>query len=378
MFAIRLANEVSRHHDVTFLELNPFHSEAKHQLRLLDTQGITLIQAGNNAVGRWLYKGRSLRFLKRRVRRIYDRLKRARIRYLLARRRIDIVHSHCWDTDLYFSMLKMAAGFKLISSFHGHYELLKNQREGFETKTTLMLGQIDKVVYVSPAHGETLDKYQFDPQRRHKIFYGVPYPKQESCTRFGAEQLQLTLVARGIPEKGWKETVEAVCSLEEKWPGRVRLHLVGDGEFLRSLQHSKHAESVVVFHGYQEDVRSAIVQSHVCLLPSYYPAESLPNSVIEYVLCGKPVIATRIGAIPEMISYGGEVGGTLIDLVNGTVRPGDIEAAILRYLEEPTLVERHSRVALLASSQFLMTTCVSAHCQLYSDTVEQARAEVSA
>jgi L-malate glycosyltransferase len=368
IFAIRLANELSKYHNIFFLELDPFNSKEKNQLQLLDTGKIKLLQAGKNALGKWLYHGGSWIFLKKYMWNFYEKYKKSKIKYWLKYFDIDIVHSHCWETDFYFSSLKALNNFKIISSFHGHYESLKNTVPGFEDKTRHILNKIDRVVYLSSTHLNTLDEYQYDIRKRKRIFYGLKYPEQKSHTTFDGGIMYLCMVSRGIPEKGWRETIEAVCTLEMKYSEKLQLHLVGNGDLLTLLK-EKNNNKNIFFHGYQDDVRSFISLAHICLLPSYYPGESLPNAVIEYLLCGKPVIATKIGAIPEMITYENTIAGILIDLENNIVKSSAIKIAIEKYFKDYSLVEKHSKTAMLASKKFSMDKCVFSYNELYNEVL---------
>ena len=74
--------------------------------------------------------------------------------------------------------------------------------------------------------------------------------------------------------------------------------------------------------------------------------------------------------IPEMIEYEEEVAGILIEANRG-IEPSaeDIKDAILTYIENPKLVEQHSKIALNASLKFSMHNCV----HLYEKVFNQVR-----
>jgi glycosyltransferase involved in cell wall biosynthesis len=62
--------------------------------------------------------------------------------------------------------------------------------------------------------------------------------------------------------------------------------------------------------------------------------ESFPNAVVESMAAGVPVVATRVGGIPELVREG--VDGLLV----GAGEPGELAASMRRLLEEPGLAER--------------------------------------
>jgi glycosyltransferase involved in cell wall biosynthesis len=173
------------------------------------------------------------------------------------------------------------------------------------------------------------------------------------------------MAARGIPEKGWEEAILAVLCLLKTYPGLLKLNLVGEGAFLNDLK-IKYQDPAIIFSGYTDNVMQMVHEAHIGLLPTYYIAESLPNTIIEYLVCGKPVITIYTGAIPEMITACGETGGTCIDLENGKVNKDHISSAIENYLINPGLVEKHSKIALQAAEKFTMSTCIANYLNIFN------------
>jgi len=88
--------------------------------------------------------------------------------------------------------------------------------------------------------------------------------------------------------------------------------------------------------------------------PSRFVSESMPSTVIEYLACGKPVIATTMGSIPEMITYDGREAGLLIqhDLKQESFVDA-LREAMLRYMKDQVLLEEHKRNArIIFDAQF--------------------------
>ena len=63
-----------------------------------------------------------------------------------------------------------------------------------------------------------------------------------------------------------------------------------------------HLKENILYCGIVDDVLPILNNSHIFILPSH--TESLPNSIIEAMLCELPVISTAIGGIPELVDHG--------------------------------------------------------------------------
>lgn len=369
MFAIRLSNELREEFNITFLELNPFLTKDKHQLKFIDRKATPVVHVADNFYGKWIYGGRKW-FLKDLLWQDYNRRKKEEVLKLIREKNIHIVHSHSWVSDTFITGLKDQSAYKHISSFHGEYEILleKYPTEEVISQTVKNLAHIDEVVYLSPAHNMTLDRFHYPTEHRHRIFHGLEFPLATRTTSYQqGEVLKLILVGRGIREKGWEEAILAVDRLRQKYPGRLQLSLVGHGAFLDELKAKYRAVEEVTFLGYQDHVRPLIEAAHIGLLPSYYPAESLPNTIIEFLFCGKPVIATRIGAIPEMLEAGADLAGTIIALDEQRHLSFEaLAAAIETYLVQPAQVADQSAKALTAAGKFSLDKCIQSYRELYN------------
>lgn len=96
---------------------------------------------------------------------------------------------------------------------------------------------------------------------------------------------------------------------------KVKVLLVGEGSMEQSLKElTKHLalDRVVVFTGHQERVVDYLSAMDVFVLPSL--SEGIPMALLEALAIERPVVATRVGGIPEVIEHG--VNGLLVD-------PGD-------------------------------------------------------
>lgn len=141
---------------------------------------------------------------------------------------------------------------------------------------------------------------------------------------------RLLFVGRLSAEKGVPLLIEAVRRLEARGT-RIELTLIGDGplrpEAERELVALGDRLRLLSWRG-SEVVREEIARARVLVLPSL--TEGLPVVIMEALAMHRPVIATRIAGIPELVEEG--VGGWLIS-------PGSVDAlegAIRKALETPT------------------------------------------
>jgi teichuronic acid biosynthesis glycosyltransferase TuaC len=105
------------------------------------------------------------------------------------------------------------------------------------------------------------------------------------------------------PTKGLRELVDAVTRLRVSHP-RLQLFCIGEGAFQAELEaraSNAGSRDRIRFLGRcgSPEVASWLAAANVFCLPSY--AEGCPNSVIEALACGRPVVGTRVGGIPELV-----------------------------------------------------------------------------
>jgi teichuronic acid biosynthesis glycosyltransferase TuaC len=123
----------------------------------------------------------------------------------------------------------------------------------------------------------------------------------------------IVCVAAICPEKGLPELVEALAGLPED----VRLLLVGDDDSggrnlaeLNRLAIRQNCVGRMIFAGVQPHERVPLYLNAADLTVLASHAEGCPNVVLESLACGRPVVATSVGQVPEMIQPG--VNGEIV------------------------------------------------------------------
>jgi glycosyltransferase involved in cell wall biosynthesis len=110
--------------------------------------------------------------------------------------------------------------------------------------------------------------------------------------------------------KGQSVLLRAVPDLLKVYPATTFL-IAGDGkdrELLEELRDDLDLDGAVRFVGRVEDVRSLLAATDVLCHPSLH--DGLPNSIIEAMAMSRPVVASRLGGIPEVVEHG--VTGMLV------------------------------------------------------------------
>jgi teichuronic acid biosynthesis glycosyltransferase TuaC len=113
----------------------------------------------------------------------------------------------------------------------------------------------------------------------------------------------ILFVGRMHHRKGVGELLDAVTALSPK-RRNLRLVYIGDGPELRPMQDKVQTRGLgnhVQFAGAcsSDEVAQWLAAANLLALPSY--SEGCPNAVIEALSCGRPVVATAVGGIPDLV-----------------------------------------------------------------------------
>jgi glycosyltransferase involved in cell wall biosynthesis len=136
--------------------------------------------------------------------------------------------------------------------------------------------------------------------------------------------------------------VDAVNSLGISHPS-LHLFCIGEGAFQAELEaramDAGHADRIR-FLGWRSsmEVASWLTAANVFCLPSY--AEGCPNSVIEALACGRPVVATNVGGIPELVN---SESGILVPPQDSEALAEALDQALSRRWDEAGISQRSQR-----------------------------------
>lgn len=294
---------------------------------------------------------------------------------------LDLVHAHYavpHATSAWIAQ-EMAGdrGLPFVTTLHGTDITLVGLQPSYKAITEFSIEKSSGVTAVSEfLKAETVRDFGI-PEDRIRVIPNfidpeVYTPDKEPCHRSslapGGEKI-LMHVSNFRPVKRVSDTVEILARVREHVP--ARLVLVGDGPD-RSRAAARAAslgvESDVVFLGKHASVDELLSCADVFLLPS--ESESFGLAALEALASGAPVVATRIGGIPEVVDHDGS--GFLLDV-------GDVDAmaaATVRILEDDDLHARLSAGGREASIRRYSSSSVVPTYEAYYREVIQTGARV--
>jgi glycosyltransferase involved in cell wall biosynthesis len=302
----------------------------------------------------------------------------------LASVRPDVIHTHMYRADIVgteAAQLLAETGHRrpyVVSTVHSSRVRSSEDRDRIRRLTPYM----DQLIAVSNSiERKIADEHRTGAPVR-LIYNGVDlerYDHQEPCCtlrdEYGMEPGSqiVGVVARLEPEKGHQTLIEAWPYVLRRVPDAYLL-IVGEGSRREELEQLAAARKVahrVVFTGRRDDIPAVTAALDVAVLPSWREAQGL--SILEAMALSRPVVASDVGGIPEMIEDG----------VTGLLVPHDdpvaLAAAIVRLLEDHGLADTIARAGHdLVHDRFCIELMVKAIEQIYDEGARAVRLAESA
>ncbi len=270
----------------------------------------------------------------------------------LARRcrdqRIAHVHAHFGTNAATVAMLAaQMAGAKYSFTVHGPEE--------FDAPRALSLGKkadlAQFTVAISSFGRSQLCRWAAPETwpRLHVVHCGIePWRFSDPAPMPDVGGLHLCAVGRLSEQKGFALLIDAMALCADV-PG-LHLTLVGDGALRAQIEAAiaRHGlQTRVTLTGWLDEarVRGALAASHALILPSF--AEGLPVVIMEAMAAGRPVIATAIAGIPELVTPGtgwlvpaGDAGA-LADAIRTAAATGPAEMSRMGHEARARVLARH-------------------------------------
>lgn len=263
------------------------------------------------------------------------------------RNNFSLLHLHGYKGNILLGFIpKKIRKIPIVTTLHGYTSTIEfNKMKVYEWLDQKSLNFIDAVVFVSSAMKTHPKLKKLKNKNIHVIPNGISMSgsnvtkvnnltnqtPDKKIKEFCSQGFTIGTIGRLSTEKGYRYLIKAV-SLLEKRGIHARLIIIGEGperESLEKLVVQHGLEDKILFTGYREDARNYIPFLNVYIISSL--TEGLPITLLETMQARTPIIATKVGGIPDVLSNG--QAGILIDSCN----PDAIVQAVIKLYNDKEL-----------------------------------------
>ena len=307
----------------------------------------------------------------------YDLVLATKMAEVMTRYDLDILHVHyAIPHSISAYLAKMMLSDRVVpfvTTLHGTDITLVGNDRSYLPITRFGIEQSDAVTAVSEyLRRRTIDEFQIRrpvtvvPNFVDCNVYG-PAKDKSIRSKFANEDEGILIhISNFRPVKRIEDVIAIFSLVRQK--RKARLLMVGDGPDRPKAEWLANTHGVageVLFVGKQSDMSQLLSISDILLLPS--DLESFGLVALEAMACEVPVIATRVGGVPEVVRHG--VDGFLYDV-------GDVSSmaeGCLAILDNPQLRSDLGQAARdRARRNFCASTIVLQYEDLYRRTIHEA------
>lgn len=235
---------------------------------------------------------------------------------LMRRWQPDIIHTHTAKAGFVGRMAARLAGVPLVLHtfhghvFHGYFGVAKTRR--FIQLEKFCARMSDRLITISPHLRQEIASYGIaDAAQIEVIPLGLELQAMKCLPTRGFLRTQLGLtesvgliaaVGRLVPIKNIHLFLDAAAIAHQQNP-QIRFALIGDGELRQELEayaQKLGISDAVIFTGWRRDLPQIYADLDAVVISSNN--EGTPASLIEAMAAGCPVISTRVGGVPDLVS----------------------------------------------------------------------------
>jgi glycosyltransferase involved in cell wall biosynthesis len=289
-----------------------------------------------------------------------------RLRALVGQLRPALIHAHGARAALPLTWARGSA--PLLYSVHGYHFVGKSRlpRRLAIAAERRCSAAAATTVFVSSHDQDLAARHGILPRCRRHVLIRNAIDLERLPAAGGGEGRTLAFLGRLSAEKD----PLLLLGVLQRLPGDYRLRVIGDGPLLGEIRERAATlglEDRIAFLGSlpRDQALVELASSHALLVPSLW--EGLPLAPLEAMAIGVPVVASRVGGIPEVIADG--ENGVL-------VAPGDAQAfaaAVGRLADQPGLRARMVEEARrTVAERFSWQAAARAYLDLYRETLQAA------
>ena len=345
-YITKLANELPKHGIETFVATG-FVQGAEVEDE--SAQSINLIRVPS--------MGRSINPIK-------DHFARKQLDKIIAHVKPDIIHTHTFKAGYVIRMKKQSV--PVIHTFHGHL-LDDPEFSGFKSKIII---ELERMLAKKSAKLVTVGRRVSEELLEQKIGYRTQFvnippgvvpvtvtPKQQALKNLNLEDDGKPLVGWIARVTGVKNPMRAL-EVADALPD-TRFVMAGGGDLLEQVKAAAPANVSVI--GW---VEAADLFGAADIILSTSENEGMPVALIEAQLAGKPVVATDVGSVSEVI-LNHETG------IVTNKNAGSLASAVESLVLDKTTRDEMGRLAIArAQALFSVDRMINAHIELYKSIVK--------
>ncbi len=302
------------------------------------------------------------------------------IRKFIRERGIDILHIHGARANFIGMFLKKHIGIPIVTTMHSDYLLDFDtffKKLIFTNLNSVSLRHIDYFIAVSENFKEMLISRGFLPNNIHTVYNGMDYScvpekvtsKEDFAKKYSLEiSPELTYVgiaARFDKVKGVDTFIKGAALSHRENPN-LRFVIAGSGaeeENLKQLTKKLGMEKYITFLGFVTDMYGFLNFIDINALTSH--CESFPYSMLEGAALKRPIIASRVGGIPELVKTGET--GALFESQNEE----DFKDKLLSLVSSKETIEKlGENIYKTVTEKFSSDVLASDHINIYKTIID--------
>jgi glycosyltransferase involved in cell wall biosynthesis len=196
-----------------------------------------------------------------------------------------------------------------VASVHDNYR--KDKRPVRRVINRILSKITDKIVAVSEEVKKDIIQYdKIEPSKVVVIPNGIDTEKFNPKGNYADIRKEFSIkedtivagfIGRIVPAKGLEYLIDSIPHVKGEF-NNIKLLIVGEGSLVKRLREQAKEKKVydsIIFAGRRRDIPDILSCIDVFVMPSI--AEGLPNALLEAMAMAKPIIATEVGGIPEVI-----------------------------------------------------------------------------
>jgi len=295
----------------------------------------------------------------------------------LRREEIDLVHAHMYRAEVVGTRAALAAGTPVIMATV-HSSRVRSAED--QAALAALTPGMDRLIVPSAsilakvrAEGRGGAAFSVIPNGVDLSRFAVAPPACALRREFGIapDDVLIGVVARLEAEKGQTHLVNAMPAILRLAP-RAWLAIVGEGSQCEALRAQAAAlpapaRDRIIFAGRREDVSAITADLDIAVLPSLREAQGI--SILEAMARRKPVVATEVGGIPEVVADG--VSGILVPPAS----PSALAWAVIHLARSSSRRSRMGKAGYkIVAERFSMEAHVRQVEALYDEELQRAGA----